>query len=172
MVETRRLIEGFSTDITDNPGQRVENLVILADRLTSSGMAIEIGTTGASWDMTPAQQLTAYRLAQESLTNAFNHADRSKGARLHFVWTTTSLELRVRSSLPPGALPLQEEMTPTGRGIAGMKARAAAAGDWVETIRSDDTYEVIAFLPSTGNSPRTGTAPKESQLRALEGARP
>ena len=49
--------------------------------------------------MTAGQQLTVYRLAQESLTNAFKHGDRSKGTHLHLVWTAASLELRSRSSL-------------------------------------------------------------------------
>ncbi|MGY2745325.1 sensor histidine kinase [Arthrobacter sp. UYCu723] len=179
LVETRRLIEGFSTEITEQPGQRVENLVILAGRLSSSGMPVQIETTGQPWHLTPLQHLTVYRLAQESLTNAFKHADRGKGTRLHLVWTATTLELRVRSSLfnSPAAQP---EAPTSGRGIAGMKARAAAAGGWVETVRGEETFEVMAFLPSAGpdqhpdqhRDQHRGAAPKEPRLRALEGATP
>jgi signal transduction histidine kinase len=150
----------------------VEDLAILADRLTASGMAVEIETTGSASELTPAQHLTVYRLAQESLTNAFKHADRAKGARVHLVWTATSVEFRVRSSLPPRALPLQEEVLPAGRGVAGMQARAAAAGGWVETIRSEETFEVMAFLPSAGADWHPESAPGEPEPRALEGARP
>ena len=99
LVETRRLIEGFSTDLSNQPTHKVEDLVILADRLSSSGMPVTIETTGEPWDMTAAQQLTVYRLAQESLTNAFKHGDRGQGTHLHLVWTAASLELRSRSSL-------------------------------------------------------------------------
>lgn len=172
LVETRRLIEGFATDITDDRALRVEDLVTLTDRLSSSGMPVAIETTGSPRGLTAAQHLTVYRLAQESLTNAFKHADRGKGASMHLVWTPTSLELRVRSSLGQDAIPFREQMRPTGRGLAGMQARAAAAGGWVETIRSVETFEVMAFLPLTGAGPLPESAPETAQLPVLEGARP
>ncbi|WP_427129239.1 sensor histidine kinase [Pseudarthrobacter sp. S9] len=173
LVETRRLIEGFSTEFTDHPLQRAEDVVALAKRLASSGMPVEIETTGSPWEMTAAQHLTIYRLAQESLTNAFKHADRAKGARLYLAWDATSVELRVRSSLIGGGVGATQTGTPlAGRGIAGMTARAAAAGGWVETIRGEETFEVLAFLPSTGNGKPAGVAPKDSHTRALEGATP
>jgi signal transduction histidine kinase len=171
LIETRRLIEGFSSVVTGQPAQTVEDLVILAGRLSSSGMPVEIETTGTAWNMTPMQHLTVYRLAQESLTNAFKHSDRSKGTHLHLLWTATSLELRVRSWLitSPSATP---EAAPPGCGIAGMKARAGAAGGWVETIQGEETFEVMAFLPSTIHDRHAAAAPKGPRLRALEGATP
>ena len=99
LVETRRLVEGFSTELSNYPTHKVEDLAILADRLSYSGMPVTIETTGEPWDMTAGQQLTVYRLAQESLTNAFKHGDRSQGTHLRLVWTAASLELRSRSSL-------------------------------------------------------------------------
>ncbi|SDL48015.1 Signal transduction histidine kinase [Arthrobacter sp. ov407] len=169
LVETRRLIEGFSTEVTDHPAHRVEDLVILAERLSSSGMPVTIETTGQPRDMTAGQQLTVYRLAQESLTNAFKHGDRSQGTQLHLVWTAASLELRIRSSLitSPAATP---STTPSGRGIAGMKARAAAAGGWVETVRGDETFEVMAFLPATGPDRYPESVPATAELPVLDGA--
>lgn len=168
LVETRRLVEGFAAEISGQPAQTVEDLGTIAERLRSSGMPVEIETQGSPWDMTALQELTIYRLAQESLTNAFKHADRSKGARLHLVWTKTSLELRVRSWLIRGEATPPE--TTSGRGTAGMAARAAAAGGWVETVRSEETFEVLAFLPSAGPGQHPGTAPKNSHPRAFEGA--
>lgn len=170
LVETRRLIEGFSSDLGNQPNHKVENLVILADRLSSSGMPVMIETTGEPWEMTAAQELTVYRLAQESLTNAFKHGDRGQGAHLHLVWTAASLEIRSRSSLttsPASAPPPQP-----GRGLAGMKARAAAVGGWVETVRGEETFEVLAFLPSAGPRQQVAAAPSGPRLRSLEGAQP
>lgn len=169
LLETRRLIEGFSTQITDQPAQRVEDLTILAQRLNSSGMPVEIESTGEPWDMTLMQHLAVYRLAQESLTNAFKHADRTKGTHLHLVWAATSLELRVRSWLVSSPLATLQA-PPAGHGIEGMKARAAAAGGWVETIRSEETFDVLAFLPSTADH-HPGAALKEPGIGALEGVR-
>ncbi|HSN38398.1 MAG TPA: histidine kinase [Arthrobacter sp.] len=169
LVETRRLIEGFSSELSNHPTHQVEDLVTLADRLSSSGMPVTIETTGEPWDMTAAQELTVYRLAQESLTNAFKHGDRSQGTKLHLVWTAASLELRSRSSLiaNPAATPTA---TPSGRGLAGMRARAAAAGGWVETVWGEEIFEVLAFLPSAGPGQHALTAPSGPGLLSVEGA--
>jgi signal transduction histidine kinase len=169
LVETRRLIEGFSTDVRDQSTHKLDDLVTLADRLSSSGMLVTIETTGEPWDMTAAQELTVYRLAQESLTNAFKHGDRSQGTHLRLVWTAESLEIQSESSLinSLGATP---ETTPSGRGIAGMKARAAAAGGWVETVLREETFEVLAFLPATGPVRYPGSVPATAELPVLNGA--
>jgi len=171
LVETRRLIEGFSTELSNQPTHKVEDLVTLADRLSSSGMPVTIETTGEPWDMTAVQQLTVYRLAQESLTNAFKHGDRSQGTHLHLVWTAASLELRSRSSLitNPAATP---KTPPSGRGLAGMRARAAAVGGWVETVRGEETFEVLAFLPLAGPGQHAAAATNKPRRRSLEGAQP
>jgi signal transduction histidine kinase len=170
LLETRRLIEGFSTELSNQPAHIVEDLGILAERLSSSGMPVTIERTGEPWGMTAVQQLTVYRLAQESLTNAFKHGDRSKGTHLHLVWSATALELRIRSSLArPAAGPTT---APSGRGIAGMRARAAAAGGWVETVRGKETFEVLAFLPVAAADQHAAAAPGHPRLPALEGAQP
>ncbi|MCX6498033.1 MAG: histidine kinase [Arthrobacter sp.] len=171
LVETRRLIEGFSSDLGNQPTHTIEDVVTLADRLSSSGMPVTIESTGEPWDMSAAQELTVYRLAQESLTNAFKHGDRSQGAHLHLVWTPTSLELRSRSSLITG--PVAAPSTPpSGRGLAGMKARAAAAGGWVETVRGEKTFEVLAFFPSATLDQHATATPSKPRVPALEGAKP
>jgi signal transduction histidine kinase len=169
LVETRRLIEGFSTELSNHPTHKIEDLVSLAGRLSASGMPVIIETTGEPWDLTAAQELTVYRLAQESLTNAFKHGDRSQGTHLHLVWTAESFELRSRSSLiaGQGAAP---KTTPSGRGIAGMRARAAAVGGWVETVRGEETFEVLAFLPATGPGRYPESVPATAELPVLDGA--
>ncbi|MDQ0616646.1 sensor histidine kinase [Arthrobacter globiformis] len=172
LIETRQLIEGFAFDRTNKPANRVEDLATLADRLSSSGMPVQITTTGSPRDLTVAQHLTVYRLVQESLTNAFKHADRAKGARVGLAWTATSLEVSVRSSLLRGPVPFQEEVQSTGRGIAGMKSRAAAAGGWVETLRSEEIFEVMAFLPLTRADGQRGPAATTAPLPLLTGSRP
>ncbi len=171
LVETRRLIEGFSTDLSNQPTHTVEDLVALADRLSSSGMPVTIESTGEPWDMSAAQELTVYRLAQESLTNAFKHGNRNQGAQLQLVWNEASLELRSRSSLITNPAAAQKT-APPGRGLAGMKARAAAAGGWVETVRGEKTFEVLAFLPSATPDQHATATPAKPRIPALEGARP
>ena len=172
LVETRRLIEGFATDLNPEPGQRAEDVTALAARLTSSGMPVDVETSGSPWEMTPTQHLTIYRLAQESLTNAFKHADRAKGAHLAFLWRPDSVELRVHSSLLTGAAPQSKSGSFTmGRGLAGMKARAAASLGWVETIRGEATFEVLAFLPAAEQPGSRSVDRQVSVGRPMEGVK-
>lgn len=171
LVEARRLVEGFSAELNNQPSHSIEDLAILADRLSSSGMPVTIESMGHPRDMTTAQQLTVYRLAQESLTNAFRHGDRSQGAHLHLVWAETSLELHIRSSLIPRPA-AQPTTVLVGRGIAGMKARAAAVGGWVETVRGEETFEVLAFVPVAVPGQQPATSTNKPRLRTLEGAQP
>lgn len=168
LIETRRLIEGFSAALSDHPNHEVEDLALLAERLRSSGMPVTIETTGEPWALTAAQQLTVYRLAQESLTNAFKHGDRKQGAHLHLIWTAASLELRCGSSLTTGHT--ATSTPPSGRGLAGMRARAAAVGGWIETVRGEETFEVLAFLPATGPDRCPESAPAAADLPVLDGA--
>lgn len=163
LVETRRLIEGFSSDVADQPSARVEDLALLADRLTSSGMHVQIEQTGTPWNLTPMEHLTVYRLTQECLTNAFKHGDRDQGAHLILIWAADSVELRARSWINPSR-EKTKDLRVTGRGIAGMKARAAAAGGWLETVQSEDSFEVMVFIPAT-DFRRPVSSPK-----AMEGA--
>jgi signal transduction histidine kinase len=173
LIETRRLIEGFATELNHEPSERVEDVAKLAERLTSSGMKVEIETTGTPWDMTPAQHLTAYRLSQESLTNAFKHADRAQGVRMRLAWNPASLELRVRSTNHTRD-PIRNSVDSadqSGRGIAGMKARAAAAGGFVETLSNGDVFEVLAFLPAPGHGPHNALDDTRVSTHAVEGAK-
>lgn len=172
LVETRRLIEGFATDLKHEPGLRAEDVAALADRMTQSGMPVKIETSGTPWDMTPAQHLTVYRLAQESLTNAFKHADRTRGVHLQFLWKPEAVELRVRSSLQTSTADTKtSDSSALGRGLSGMKARAAAAGGWVETINGEKTFEVLAFLPATEQSASDASGGQFISARPVEGAK-
>ena len=53
-----------------------------------------------------------------------------------------------------------------------MKARAAAAGGWVETLRGEGTFEVLAYLPAAVPDGHPAAAPDQPSLHGLEGARP
>ena len=146
--------------------------MILAERLSSSGMPVMIETTGEPWDMTAAQQLTVYRLAQESLTNAFKHGDRSQGAHLHLVWTAASLELRISSSLitSPAATPKTAPSGPRdSRNEGPRRSRRRMGGNSPRRrdLRSAGVPPRRQVLASMQRPP-----PNEPRLRALEGAQP
>jgi signal transduction histidine kinase len=94
--------------------------------------------------VTPLQELTAYRVIQESLTNAFRHGDRSKGATVSVKPGQGGLTVRVSSAtFEDGTAPSLR----TGRGIPGMKERATAVGGSLTVVTAGNQFDVEALLP-------------------------
>jgi signal transduction histidine kinase len=169
LIETRRLVEGFATENVSQPSPGMADLPGLVERLSATGMPVRMEAEGAPWQMTAAQDLTIYRLAQESLTNAFKHADRSAGTNLEFSWTMDGVQLRIRSVLrAEDRLPASDS---GGHGLAGMRARAAAAGGWLESTQDSTSFSVTAYLPSTASIlPEGFLAPGVPSPKTLQGA--
>jgi signal transduction histidine kinase len=94
--------------------------------------------------VTPLQEITAYRLVQESLTNAFRHGNRSSGATVSVLPGRDGLTVRVSSELPDGGA---ASSAGTGRGIPGMKDRATAVGGSLTARTTGNRFDVEALLP-------------------------
>ena len=114
------------------------------ERLKDSGMPVEIQTAGLE-GLSPVENLTVYRIIQESLTNAFKHGDRSAGATVTAEREASGLRLRIRSRLVVGGTSVPA--SGTGRGLPGMRERATAAGGKLTTVTEGQLFEVEAILP-------------------------
>lgn len=156
LLETRRLVEVYSssgaTAAADTNPVGLADIPALASGMGSSGLAVRQHSTGAPVPLTALQELAVYRLVQEGLTNAFKHGDRAAGADVRQTWTGAGLELAVASVLPQGSdagtRPAGARPAGVGHGLPGMRARAAAAGGWVEATAGPDLFTLTAFFPS------------------------
>ncbi|MFK4039851.1 histidine kinase [Nonomuraea wenchangensis] len=137
------------TETTPQPGlDRVDELVANA---RSAGLAVLVKRSGQLDGLGPAVELSAYRIVQESLSNAMRHAP-GAAVGVELVREGDELRLRVANSRgagdggPPGA----------GQGLVGMRERASLLGG---TLAAGPTpsggFEVAATLPIT--AARTGT---------------
>jgi signal transduction histidine kinase len=109
--ELRRLLAG------EQPG--LDRLGELAEPLRAAGLEVEIVVdAGAS----PGVEGSAYRIVQEALTNTLRHA-RASRAEVTVRAAEGALELDVRDDGRGGAFD-----DGAGRGIAGMRERAALLG--------------------------------------------
>ena len=89
--------------------------------------------------------IAAYRIVQEALTNVLKHAD---GARSRVVlrWADAAIELEILDDGSPNGV--GERDASAGRGIVGMKERAAMYGGTVEAHPGPDGgYVVRARIP-------------------------
>jgi signal transduction histidine kinase len=116
------------------PAPKLVDLKELADNVRSSGTPVELRTSGADRPLSPALELSIYRVVQEALTNVVKHAP---GAR-------TSVDLNVSEGLVrlevaddggPARRAQGSQDVPadpgTGHGIVGMRERVGAFGGWL-----------------------------------------
>ncbi|MEV7009424.1 sensor histidine kinase [Streptosporangium sp. NPDC051022] len=110
--------------------------------LVSSGLRITLDVVGEPVRLPPGLDLSAYRIAQEALTNAVKHASESD-IRITITYHADRVELEVLDG--GGGAP--SELS-TGNGLVGMRERAALFGGGFEAgPRPEGGFRVHASLP-------------------------
>ncbi|MER6175876.1 histidine kinase [Streptosporangium sp. NPDC001681] len=151
MTEMRRVLgvlreDDGHADIAPQPGLgRLEELV---DTARSAGLTVTLKVGGDLTGLPTAVSLSAYRIAQESLSNAMRHAPGSAvsmriaryGAELHVQVTNDA------GHRSPG------EPRRMGHGLIGMRERVSMLGGslWAGPVGAG--FAVTAILPITGNA--------------------
>lgn len=133
---------------TRRPGQGLGDIPDLAGRLEQAGMAVRVDGQTAL-EVPAAVDLAAYRVVQESLTNALRHGT---GGAAYVTVRRTAERLTVTVRNPVAEDGAQSE-SDGGRGIPGMKARVEAVGGTLSAERGVKEFEVRAVLPLTEEAP-------------------
>jgi signal transduction histidine kinase len=113
------------------PTQGVGDLPGLAETFADTGLAVEVRVTGEPGSVPTSVGLAAYRIAQEALTNVLKHADAGR-ATVDMAIGEGRLEVRISDDGPSAPTTIQP-----GRGITGMKERAALHGGSLHIDRND-----------------------------------
>ncbi|PRX50760.1 signal transduction histidine kinase [Nonomuraea fuscirosea] len=141
MIELLRA-DGSGRDETVAPAGLSE-LSALVDSARASGMAIEVRSDiDESFTLPAAVNLTAYRIAQEALTNAMKHAPQAR-ARVEIRLLDGSLTVEVVNDLPAAS----RRGDGTGTGLLNMRERATAVGGSLAAGPSGAGWQVRAVLP-------------------------
>ncbi|MHA4818519.1 sensor histidine kinase [Streptomyces aculeolatus] len=127
---------------------------LVADARTA-GMRVESSVSGEPRELPPAVGLSAYRVIQESLTNAGKHGSRHGVVRLRVSYRPDELciDVQNRAARPPGRVNRAGESadSPSGYGLAGMAERVAAVGGTLHAgPRGGAEFVVLARLPTGG----------------------
>lgn len=123
----------------------------LADLITTArqaGMTVSL-TDDAPPDLLPPVRRAAYRIVQESLTNAAKHAP---GTPVGVTLTRSMGTLEVTVTSGPAALPLVEDGT-GGLGLPGMAERAMSVGGHLMVDQENGLFTVRAQLPLESYEP-------------------
>jgi signal transduction histidine kinase len=110
-----------------------------------AGLATRLTVTGEPVPLPAAVDLAAYRIVQESLTNAIRHAGPAT-AEVSLCYGADELRISVTDT---GRGPAAAGAGASGgHGLAGMRERAATVGGTMETgPRPGGGYQVAARLP-------------------------
>ena len=142
--------DGAADEVAERkPMPGLARLEELLSDVRSAGTNVRLIVAGEPRPMSPGVDLAAYRIVQESLTNATKHAP-GTSVDVHLEWRDEHLRLRIENSAPVGRPPSGGG---TGHGLIGMQERARAAGG---SVTADHTtsggFAVHASLPTASRS--------------------
>lgn len=145
-TEIGRLVELLDNAPQPSRANSIQLIGELVARAGAAGLAVSCRFTGSVDDLPGQVSDAAYRVVQESLTNAFRHAP---GASVQVAVASEpgGVEIGVING-PPAGPQTGLEHAGTGRGLAGMRERVAACGgDFSAGPAEDGGWQVRARLP-------------------------
>lgn len=128
---------------TTEPPPGLSRLTAMLDSLAAVGLRVEHRQKGEARPLPSAVDLAAYRIVQESLTNAHEHGS-EPAARLLLDYTPAGLGIMVENA---AGRPVPEA-DGCGHGLIGLRERVSSVGGRVRTGRDDGRFTVDAFLPA------------------------
>ena len=150
LAEMRRLLGLLRTDhggpeFTPQPGLgRIDGLI---EQMRDAGLDVTLEVDGARVGLPTGVDLSAYRIVQESLTNAMKHGGPGVRAAVRVVYGTNDVTVAVEDD-GRGASEAMGPVNGSGHGIVGMRERAAMlGGDFTAGPRPGGGYRVKARLP-------------------------
>ncbi|MFE4817889.1 sensor histidine kinase [Streptomyces sp. NPDC056704] len=166
-TENTENTEGASSPTA--PG--LARLADLTASFRSAGLDATVSTEGEPRQLTPAADLTAFRIVQEALTNVTKHAT-AKAARVRLAYSHDRLTLTVADDGGTiGSAPPTPQVPGGGFGLVGMRERAQSVGGRLRAgPRPGGGFEVRAELP-LGETALT-IRETASAIRSRPGAKP
>ncbi|MFD3696326.1 sensor histidine kinase [Streptomyces sp. NPDC058646] len=138
------------------PAAGLADVEQLAARTTAAGVRVEVRWRGRRRPLPAEVDLAAFRIVQESVTNAVRHSG-SDSCRVDVDYGEEELTVEVSDRGAGGGTG-----TDSGYGLAGMRERVALLhGDFTAGPRPGGGFRVAARIPvpaGTGTGAKTGTA--------------
>ena len=124
------------------PAPESKDLAALVERFKEAGMPISYEHLGEPLPNDTNLQLTIYRIAQEALTNVLRYAPTTKRITVRLARRVGCAELWVINAAAPGS----PSMHGSGKGLIGMRERAAVYSGSVQAGPVDGNWQVYAIL--------------------------
>jgi signal transduction histidine kinase len=141
------------------PAPALDALPALVAEATAAGQRVTLHTApdaATTARLPSAVQSACYRIVQEALTNARRHAP-GASVRVDLDAQPQTVRLVIANGPPPGT-PARSSAGGPGRGLLGMRERAAALGGSVTTtVMPDGGFRVEGVLPLPQAATKEGT---------------
>lgn len=153
LSDVRGLLERIDGE---GPALGASDIPALIEDVRAAGLAVRSSISGDPAAVPPAASLAAYRIVQESLTNALRHTAAPASVDVTIDWRGAGAVLLIASSGPA-----REGSAGAGRGIAGMTERARLLGGWLAAglnpgESGGEEFVVTATLPYPVAAPAGG----------------
>jgi signal transduction histidine kinase len=142
----------------EGPQPSLDDLEKTVDQVRAAGLDVTMERTGDLDLLGSAQQIAAYRIVQEALTNALRHGNTADPASVVLAESASDnggvpgVVITVRNTMKPITLDTPASGTGAlpriGHGLPGMRERASLAGGSLTAGPAGDTFVVSAFLPA------------------------
>jgi signal transduction histidine kinase len=164
LIELNRIVGALRRDehevLDRRPQPRLDDLPDLVGGARSAGLQVRLAVAGQPRTLPPAVELAAYRVVQESLTNALRYA-RSAPASVALSYRDDGLDLTVENDAPVamaagrpaaavrGGEAGERSVMGGARGLQGLTERAQLLGGSLQAgPRPGGGFSVHAWLPA------------------------
>jgi signal transduction histidine kinase len=147
LADVRVLLQQLRYEGTTSVQPGLGDLDTLFAQFRGSGLELDVVRDPDLGTLGTATQLAAFRIIQESLTNALRHGNLSRPASVVVSRTPHGLEVEVVNAVGPTQRP-----TAGGHGLIGMRERAGAVQGDLHAGAEEDGFRVRAFLPATATA--------------------
>lgn len=149
LSELRILLRGahFEDDVSREPQPGLNGVPGLVQAVRTAGLDVVLDHERTAATVPASVQLSAYRIVQEALTNTLRHSQATRAwVSVHLC--TEELVVEILDEGPAATTDATTAASDDGRGIAGMRARAASVGGTLLAQRGPGGgFEVTARLP-------------------------
>ncbi|MFF3938735.1 sensor histidine kinase [Streptomyces phaeofaciens] len=128
------------------PAPKLEQLPTMVAALATTGLDVAVTTEGEPRPLSPAVDLTAFRIIQEALTNVSKHAG-TPTAQVTLAYTDDVLKIEISNERGHPATTASASVD-SGFGLISMRERALSTGGrFTAGPRPDGGYTAVAELP-------------------------
>ncbi|HEY6480062.1 MAG TPA: sensor histidine kinase [Streptosporangiaceae bacterium] len=143
-------------DLSPVPG--LGDLDRLIAATAAAGVTAEVSISGVARALSPAADLSAYRIVQEALTNVVRHAGPTR-ARVRVTYRPDAVSIEVADDGPSKDAPRPSlSRVSSGHGLIGMRERAALFGGELAAAPHARGFRVQATLHTADTDARDLTA--------------